>query len=84
MLDAGKGTLVTISGFTTASGSEESTKAAAKFIKEHLAPLVPTAPEVISGEVKLLERRAAEENLASPTGLPHRKAPGISWRLPLF
>jgi hypothetical protein len=47
---------VTISGFTTASGSEESTKAAAKYIKEHLAPLVPTAPEVISGEVKLLER----------------------------
>lgn len=56
MLDAGHGTLVTISGFTTPSGSAESTKAAAKYIKEHLAPLVPTAPEVTSGEVKLLER----------------------------
>jgi hypothetical protein len=56
MLDAGKGTLVTISGFTTASGSEESTKAAAKYVKEHLAALVPKAPEVTSGEVKLLER----------------------------
>ena len=56
MLDAGKGTLVTISGFTAPSGSEESTKAAAKYIKEHLAPLVPSPPEVISGEVKLLER----------------------------
>ena len=56
MLDAGKGTLVTISGFTTPSGSAESTKAAANYIKEHLAALVPTAPEVTSGEVKLLER----------------------------
>jgi hypothetical protein len=56
MLDAGSGTLVTISGFTTSSGSTESTKAAASYIKEHLAPLVPSAPEVTSGEVKLLER----------------------------
>ena len=56
MLDAGKGTLVTISGFTTSSGSAESTKAAAKYVKEHLAALVPGAPEVTSGEVKLLER----------------------------
>lgn len=56
MLDGGKGTLVTISGFTTSSGSAESTKAAANYIKEHLAPLVPKAPEVTSGEVKLLER----------------------------
>jgi hypothetical protein len=56
VLDAGNGTLVTISGFTAPSGSEESTKAAAKYVKEHLAPLVPSPPEVISGEVKLLER----------------------------
>jgi len=56
MLDAGNGTLVTISGFTTSGGSAESTKAAATYIKEHLAPLVPNAPEVTSGEVKLLER----------------------------
>jgi hypothetical protein len=56
MLDAGQGTLVSISGFTTPSGSDESTKAAAKYIKEHLAPLVPTPPEVTTGEVKLLER----------------------------
>jgi hypothetical protein len=56
ILDDGKGTLVTISGFTTSSGSAESTKAAANYIKEHLAPLVPKAPEVASGEVKLVER----------------------------
>ncbi len=56
MLDAGKGTLVTISGFTTSSASSESTKAAAKYVKEHLAALMPKAPEVTAGEVKLLER----------------------------
>lgn len=56
MLDAGKGVLVTISGFTTPSGAAESTKAAASYIKEHLAALVQKAPEVTSGEVKLLER----------------------------
>jgi len=56
MLDAGKGTVVTVSGFTTPGGAAESTKAAAQFVKEHLAALVPTAPEVTSGEVKVLER----------------------------
>jgi hypothetical protein len=56
MLDAGQGALVTISGFTTSTGSAESTKAAAQYIKEHLAALVPGPPEVTSGEVKLLER----------------------------
>lgn len=56
IVDAGNGTLVTISGFTTPSGVAESTKAAASFVKEHLAALVPNAPEVTSGEVKLLER----------------------------
>ncbi len=56
ILDAGKGTIVTISGFTTPSGAAESTKAAATFVKEQLAALVPNPPEVTSGEVKLLER----------------------------
>ena len=56
MLDAGQGTLVTVSGFTTPTGSAESTKVAATYVKEHLAALVPNAPEVMSGEVKLLER----------------------------
>jgi hypothetical protein len=56
IVDASKGTLVTISGFTTPSGAAESTKAAATFVKEQLAALVPNPPEVTSGEVKLLER----------------------------
>jgi hypothetical protein len=56
ILDTGKGTLVTLSGFTTPSGAAESTKAAATFVKENLSALVPTPPEVTSGEVKLMER----------------------------
>jgi hypothetical protein len=56
ILDTGRGTLVTLSGFTTPSGAAESTKAAATFVKEQLASLVRGAPELTSGEVKLMER----------------------------
>jgi hypothetical protein len=56
ILDPGNGTLVTLSGFATHSGAAESTTAAATFVKEHLASLVPSPPEVTSGEVKLMER----------------------------
>src|SRR5262249_17801506 len=56
ILSAGKGTLRTVGGFTSFSGTAESTQAAAKFVKEHLASLVPKPPEVTSGEVKLFER----------------------------
>lgn len=56
ILDAGKGTLVTLSGFTAQVGAAESTRAAATFVREHLSSLVPSPPEVTSGEVKLTER----------------------------
>jgi hypothetical protein len=56
ILDAGKGTLVTLSGFTAQTGAAESTKAAATYVKEHLSSLVPNPPEVTSGEVKLTAR----------------------------
>jgi Antibiotic biosynthesis monooxygenase len=56
ILDTGKGTLVTLSGFTTQSGAAESTKAAANFVKENLSGLVPNPPEVTSGEVRVMVR----------------------------
>jgi hypothetical protein len=56
ILDAGKGMLVTLSGFTNPSGAADSTRAAATFVKENLAALVPNAPEVTSGPVRLVER----------------------------
>jgi hypothetical protein len=55
VLDAGGGTLVTLSGFTSSSGASESTRAAASFVREHLGPLVPDAPTVIAGAVRLAE-----------------------------
>lgn len=59
ILEAGKGTLVTISGFTTQSGAAESTKAAATWVNENLKHLVPKAPEITSGEVRLRVMGAA-------------------------
>ena len=56
ILDAGNGTLLTLSGFTTHGGAAESVTAAATFVKEHLSSLVPSPPEVTAGEVKLVER----------------------------
>ena len=56
ILDAGNGTLVTLSGFTTQSGVADSTKAAASFVKEHLSALMPNPPEVTSGEVRVMVR----------------------------
>jgi hypothetical protein len=55
ILDAGHGTVVTLSGFTTSAGVSASTQAAATFVREHLGRLVPDPPEVTTGEVKLLE-----------------------------
>lgn len=56
ILDAGKGVLVTISGFTTKAGAEESTKKAAEWVKENLKQLVPNPPEVTAGEVRVMAR----------------------------
>ncbi len=56
ILDAGKETLVTLSGFTAQSGAAESTKAAATFVKENLSSLVPNPLKITSGEIKIMER----------------------------
>jgi hypothetical protein len=56
ILDAGKGVLVTISGFATKAGAEESTKKAARWVNENLKQLVPHPPEVTAGEVRVMAR----------------------------
>ena len=53
ILDAGAGTLVTLSGFTTQAGAAESVTVAASWVKEHLGALVPNPPEVTSGEIRV-------------------------------
>ena len=51
-LDAGGGTLVTISVFEDRSGVEESDRRAAQWIQQHnLASILPNPPQISEGEV---------------------------------
>jgi hypothetical protein len=51
-VDAGGGTLVTISVFEDRSGVEESDRRAAQWIQEHnLASIIPNPPQISEGEV---------------------------------
>jgi len=57
LLDAGGGTLVTLSGFRDQASADRSTQEAAGWVRDNLAELVPNAPEVTRGEVKLSKVR---------------------------
>jgi prophage DNA circulation protein len=48
---ADDGTLMSVSVFRDEKGAEESVRAAAKWVGEKLAKVLPEKPEVISGEV---------------------------------
>ena len=50
-VDAGNGVMASTGIFETQEGAEESTRRAAEFVKEHLAPLLPNAPVVAAGQV---------------------------------
>lgn len=50
-LNAGAGVVASISIFETQAGAEESNKMAADWVKQNIAPLLPTPPEVTAGEV---------------------------------
>jgi len=52
ILDAGDGTALTLSGFTSRESADESTGRAANWVRENLGPLLPNPPEVISGEIR--------------------------------
>ena len=53
ILDAGDGVLATISVFKDQAGAEESNRAAADWVKENLATLLPNPPEITAGEVRV-------------------------------
>src|SRR5262245_36148420 len=55
LLDTGRGDMVTYSVYEGKTGTEESTKKAAAWIKENIASLVPSPPHVIEGAVRLRE-----------------------------
>jgi hypothetical protein len=57
VVDAGGGTLVTISVFEDQSGAEESNNRAAEWIQQHnLGSLIPNRPQITAGEVVVHER----------------------------
>jgi hypothetical protein len=52
VLDAGDGMVATISVFEGQAQMEESSRTAADWVKENLAPFFPNPPQVTSGEVR--------------------------------
>jgi hypothetical protein len=55
LVDAGNGVITTISVFETEAAAEESNKAAASWVKENLAALVPNPPQITAGEARIVK-----------------------------
>jgi hypothetical protein len=51
-LDAGNGTVLTLSGFTSRESADEALTKVGGWVRENLASLIPDPPEVIGGEIK--------------------------------
>lgn len=56
LVDAGDGTIASVSVFEDQAGAEASTEKAADWVRENLAELVEGAPQVVSGEVTVSAR----------------------------
>ncbi|MGT2532291.1 hypothetical protein ACU4GG_38470 [Streptomyces nojiriensis] len=50
-IDAGGGVMVSTSVYEDRAGAEESVRRAAEFVRDNLASLLPTPPQVTAGEV---------------------------------
>ena len=57
LVDAGDGVTVSTSVFEHKEAEEQSTFRAGEFVAEHLAPLMPNAPQVTAGEVEAYEAK---------------------------
>ena len=53
LVDAGNGTVVSLTVYEDRAGEEESIRLAAEFVREQLADLIPNPPEVMAGEVRI-------------------------------
>ncbi len=51
VLDAGDGVVASINIFEDQAGAEESNRRAAGWVKENVASMLPTPPEITAGEV---------------------------------
>ncbi len=58
-LDAGGGTIASVSVFEDRAGAEESSRVAADWIRENMASLFPNPPELLQGEVVVSEAASA-------------------------
>ena len=58
LIDAGGGVIATISVFETQAAAEASNKAAAGWVKENLAALVPNPPQITAGGTRISKQRA--------------------------
>jgi len=70
-LDAGEGTVASVSVFEDRAASEESDRMAAKYIKQHgaLASLLPDPPETTEGPVGIHELGLGEPDHEGPVVL---------------
>ena len=50
-VDEADGVMVSVSVFATREAEEESNRVAADFVKQHIAPLLPKAPQITAGQV---------------------------------
>jgi hypothetical protein len=50
-IDAGGGVMVSTSVYEDQAGAEDSNRRAADYVREHLAPLLPHAPQITAGDV---------------------------------
>ncbi len=50
-LDAGNGTVASVSVFESQAGAEEANRMVADWIRQEVTPMLPNPPEVIAGQV---------------------------------
>ncbi|MGH8613023.1 MAG: hypothetical protein ACREYF_13635 [Gammaproteobacteria bacterium] len=50
-VDAGGGVMISTSVFQDKAGADESNKRSAEWVRQNLAPLLPTPPQITAGEV---------------------------------
>ena len=54
-VDGGEGRITSISIFEDKTGADASVPLAAEHVAQHLADLFPTPPEVVAGEIRVVE-----------------------------
>jgi hypothetical protein len=58
-VDGGEGRITSISIFEDKAGAEASVPLAAEHIRQHLAGLFPTPPQLVAGEVRVAEHTSS-------------------------